>query len=102
MAVSQATGESALLPQEHLETHFIWANPTQTFLFAVPSSGQDKVTAVMLMAIGKAVIASQSEAWVWLPSGIPLYLPGFAFVTLVTKLVLSVLVIKPFSPSFRE
>lgn len=95
MAVSQATGESALLPQEHLETHFIWANPTQTFLFAVPSSGQDK-------AIGRAVIASQSEAWVWLPSGIPLYLPGFAFVTLVIKLVLSVLVIKPFPPSFRK
>lgn len=79
LAVSHATGEGAVLPMEHLETHFVWANPTQSFLFAVPSSGQDKVTDVMLMAIGNAVIASQSEAWMWLPSGIALVPPRLCF-----------------------
>lgn len=60
-------------------------------------SGQDKVTAVMLMARGKAVITSQSEAWVWRPLS-----PGSAFVALAIKLVLPFLVMKPFPPPFRE
>lgn len=59
MAVSHATGEGVVLLMEHLETHFVWATPTQSFLFAVPSSGQDKVTGDMLMAIEKPVIASK-------------------------------------------
>jgi hypothetical protein len=42
-----------MLLTEHLETCFIWANPSQSFLFEIPFSGQDTVTVVMPRAIEK-------------------------------------------------
>lgn len=59
---SSESGGSAVLPGEHLEIHFIWANPIQSFLFEIPFSGQDTVTVVMPRAIENAVIIFQSEA----------------------------------------